>query len=87
MRGLSIQTCVSVRVCVCVSICRFLSAAALAASASIYTCNQRYSRVSFRHFDSWIFEKGYGVDKPICNQIDRALCMPYVSIFRTNKTT
>ena len=81
--------CVCECVCVCVCVCPSvgLSAAALAASASVYTCNQRYSRVSFRHFDSWIFEKGYGVDKPICNQIDRALCAPYVSIFRTNKTT
>ena len=41
-------------VCVCVP--------ALAASASVYTCNQRYSRVSLRlflDFDSWFFEKNF----------------------------
>ena len=45
-----------------------LSVPALAASASVETSNQRYSRVSLRlflYFDGWIFES-YGVKKPIC---------------------
>ena len=47
-------------VCVCVSVC--LSVPGLAASAHVYTCNQRYSRVSrrlFLDFDSWILEKTF----------------------------
>ena len=44
--------------CVCV----YLSVPALAASASVETSKQRYSRVSLRlflDFDSWIFEKPF----------------------------
>ena len=55
--GFALQ-CFLSRVSVCV--CVYLSVPALAASASVYTCNQRYSRVPFRlflDFDSWIFEK------------------------------
>ena len=45
--------------CVCVS--------ALAASASAYTCSQRYSRLCLRLFlDMCGFFKSYGVKKPIC---------------------
>ena len=47
-------TVVVVCVCVCVP--------ALAASVSVYTCNQRYSRVSLRlylDFDWWFFEKNF----------------------------
>ena len=46
--------------CVCVSVC--LSVPGLAASAHVYTCNQRYPRVSLRlflDFDSWIFGKTF----------------------------
>ena len=51
-----------------------LSVPALAASASVETSKQRYSRVSLRlfmDFDRWIFEKNlpfesYGVKKAIC---------------------
>ena len=49
-------------VCVCVCVCVYRSVTALAASASVYTCNQRYSRVFLRlflDFDSWIFEKPF----------------------------
>ena len=44
--------------CVCVCVCVCVSLPALAASASIYICNQRYSRVSLRRFldfDLWVF--------------------------------
>ena len=55
-------TVVVLCVCVCVCVCVCPSVTALAASAFVYTCNQRYSQVSLRLFldsDSWIFEKTF----------------------------
>ena len=45
--------CLSVCLCVCVSV------PALAASAFVYIRKQRYTRVLFFDFDSWIFEKTF----------------------------
>ena len=65
------RACARVTLCVCV----YLSVPALAASASIGTSKQRYSRVSLRLFlDPYICVefrknlpfKSYGVKKPIC---------------------
>ena len=47
-RGLRYLSCVCVCVCVCVSV--YPSVPALAASASVETSKQRYSRVSLRLF-------------------------------------
>ena len=63
------------------------SVPALAASASVETSKQRYSRVSLRlflDFDSWIF-KSYGVKKPIC-KLDSAYREPFSCSFGTNDT-
>ena len=57
------QTCARVTVlglCVCLSVCP--SVTALAASASAYTCSQRYSGVCLRLFLDkyvWVFEKTF----------------------------
>ena len=50
------------RVCLSVCLSVYPSVPALAASASVETSKQRYSRVSLRlflDFDSWIFEKTF----------------------------
>ena len=68
------------RVCVCV----YLSVPALAASASVETSKQRYSRVSL-----WILTRGflpfqsYSAEKPIC-KLDRAHREPFSRTFRTS---
>ena len=57
--------CVSVGLSVCPSVI------ALSASASTYTCNQLYSRVSLRiffDFDSWIFRGKNSVQKLWCEK-------------------
>ena len=57
------RACARVTVVVlCVCLCVYLSVPALAASASVETSKQRYSRVSLRlflDFDRWIFEKTF----------------------------
>ena len=50
------------RVCLSVCLSVYPSVPALAASVSVETSKQRYSRVSLRlflDFDSWIFEKTF----------------------------
>ena len=59
----------------------------LAASASVETSKQRYSRVSLRlflDFDSWIF-KSYGVKKAMC-KLDSTYRELFSRSFRTNDT-
>ena len=72
---------------VCVSVC--LSVTALAASASAYTCSQRYSGVYLRllcvDFRKNLPFKSYGVKKPICKLV-RAHRQPLSRSFGTNET-
>ena len=56
------RACARVTVCLSVCLSVYPSVPALAASASVETSKQRYSRVSLRlflDFDSWIFEKTF----------------------------
>ena len=63
-----------VYVCVCMCVCVCVCVPALAASASVYTCNQRYSRVSLwiltRGFLKKLLFKIYGVKSQYVNKLE-----------------